>query len=905
MADHPHLARSSSNLSQSHSASSSVRPRNRRPINADSDDANSHYDDQPRGSGSGLLSAFSPSTSRSVSPFPTAATSNSNNIPSRSAGGSPNRNTAGSTTGDLGQFFSETWTQSWSSVQDITTTFFSNVGQGKTLLNSNTGLASQPSSSRQSPRGRRPSLAGDRKPAASWGPAPPPKSKRPGPDDVAAGSLAEREAALKAAKTASVLESHDGVNGGLDVSGKHKRRNSDEVADNSTSRGEDDYLVYVHKVRPEDTYAGLILRYKCREDAFRRANGLWSRDTIQTRRWLTIPVAACDIRGRPCDPPADINNDNDNGNSKQDDVDLLSRTPESNGCHPPQTYHDDYFNKSTDEPSTSNKQDGEDDKPWTHLRWVKIDTIPEPVEIGRVARGTMGYFPPRRRRSIRTMSSVSTPRQSLDLPESVLDGGPSPRRPSSLSSRPQFSGTPTSSWSRIGSDAGDNRPAWMKRPGGVGTMGRNARAPGPDKDVLNTWTRKHIPGLNIEGMPSMAITGSELAKLGFQSDPNIAQTAYEDTARRQQQQSNGFDRAASTVETWVRGAWAKRPGTPLLRPLGGGDRVDGTTDLIELTDTTSDDGRDSRQPPGPGNLIRSVSMGATSLEGDEMPICIECRYPVKTLWTSYSAAGDKSSGHNIRLTVCKRCGRFCDKYVEHDFVVLFIDLVLIKPQVYRHLLHNSLMRDGDRFDPSIIRLGVLLLLFDVYLTWARIEKQAQPDFFPPGQSNLGKLAQQPIVFQYLFFLTLCASSTVAFHASIRFLTSSPWSPLAVLGVLPRYTRPNSVSTALLVSSSTKLFPILMVIWEYDVPAAARLLGWAVVANNVEALRILLDCKYYAACVLAVAGAAARWAMGRLVLITAGLGHVDSIGGGSMAADGRALWGLVMYAKQWAGRLAVG
>lgn len=102
-----------------------------------------------------------------------------------------------------------------------------------------------------------------------------------------------------------------------------------------------------------------------------------------------------------------------------------------------------------------------------------------------------------------------------------------------------------------------------------------------------------------------------------------------------------------------------------------------------------------------------------------MPICIECRHPVKTLWTQYSGAGDKASGHNIRLTVCRKCGRFCDKYVEHDFVVLFIDLVLIKPQVgfpcakqmcvrgadllklgqvYRHLLHNTLMRDGDRFD---------------------------------------------------------------------------------------------------------------------------------------------------------------------------------------------------------------
>ncbi|KAJ4130011.1 hypothetical protein NW768_006983 [Fusarium equiseti] len=214
------------------------------------------------------------------------------------------------------------------------------------------------------------------------------------------------------------------------------------------------------------------------------------------------------------------------------------------------------------------------------------------------------------------------------------------------------------------------------------------------------------------------------------------------------------------------------------------------------------------------------------------------------------------------------------------------------------------MRDDDRLDPSIIRLGILLLLFDVYLTWARLEKQTVPDALP-GASNLGKLAQQPIVLQYLFFLVFCALSTAAFHVSIRFLTSSAFSPLNLLGILPQYTRPNSVSTALLVSSSTKLFPILMVIWDYDVPASARSLGWAVVANNVEALRILLDCGYVTACFLAIAGAASRWVVGRAVLLAAGLADVDSIGESGVAADGKALWALLMYAKEWAGRLAVG
>ncbi|TDZ74999.1 Protein arv1 [Colletotrichum sidae] len=288
-----------------------------------------------------------------------------------------------------------------------------------------------------------------------------------------------------------------------------------------------------------------------------------------------------------------------------------------------------------------------------------------------------------------------------------------------------------------------------------------------------------------------------------------------------------------------------------------------------------------------------------------MPICIECRHPVRTLWTKYSNADDKSSGHNIRLTVCRNCGHFCDKYVEHDFVVLFIDLVLIKPQVYRHLLHNTLMKDDDQFDSSIVRLGVLLLLFDVYLTWARIEKQTTPNSPPGDGPGLGSLTQQSIVSQYLFFLILCAMSTFAFHLSIRLLTSSDLSPLGLFRVLPSYSRPNSVSTALLVSSSTKLFPILMVIWQYDVPAAARSLGWAVVANNVEALRILLDCGYGVATLLATTGALSRWAVGRGILWIAGLDGIDSIGETSIAADGKALWALLIYFKEWAMDLAAG
>lgn len=82
--------------------------------------------------------------------------------------------------------------------------------------------------------------------------------------------------------------------------------------------------------------------------------------------------------------------------------------------------------------------------------------------------------------------------------------------------------------------------------------------------------------------------------------------------------------------------------------------------------------------------------------------CVECSHPVSSLFTIYSK-------DNVRLTQCvhsslcpfnkqDKCKKFADKYIEHDFIVLFIDIILIKPQVYRHLLYNRLGTADDRLN---------------------------------------------------------------------------------------------------------------------------------------------------------------------------------------------------------------
>lgn len=264
--------------------------------------------------------------------------------------------------------------------------------------------------------------------------------------------------------------------------------------------------------------------------------------------------------------------------------------------------------------------------------------------------------------------------------------------------------------------------------------------------------------------------------------------------------------------------------------------------------------------------------------------------------------------------------------------------------------------------PSIIRLGVLLLLFDVYLTWARIEKAtAHPGAFhsptpyvsgvgditpsssvyltdtapspSSGASNAQSAANffesQSIFTQYLFFLLLCSLETLAFHIPIRLLSCTPLPaflrrthttptpaskntntnnndstvttpispqggkpqlasqpPSSFLLGMPPYKYPNRISTALLVSSCTKLFPILMVIWEYDLPSSASAVSWAVIVNNIAALEILLECGYVRAAVVAAVGAACKSLVSGWLLDAGGLGEV-------VAGQGGGWWGFAV------------
>jgi lipid intermediate transporter len=195
------------------------------------------------------------------------------------------------------------------------------------------------------------------------------------------------------------------------------------------------------------------------------------------------------------------------------------------------------------------------------------------------------------------------------------------------------------------------------------------------------------------------------------------------------------------------------------------------------------------------------------------------------------------------------------------------------------------------------------VLFDVYITWARIERSNTSLSSGSEHGDAGPewaLANAPIITQYLFFLTMNILATVAQHASIRLLSRylmdrfdhrQPGDSHSDETVSGRAS-PSAISTALLVSSCTKLFPILLVIWptansdsnsEPDSEAslgrglgkafvsnASNYVGWVVLLNNIEALLILLDCGYVVATGLALTGLMFRQTVEGMALAMVGL-----------------------------------
>ncbi|KAF2275620.1 uncharacterized protein EI97DRAFT_419959 [Westerdykella ornata] len=568
-----------SSQSTSTPTTSSLRPRARRLISIEDE----YNPVEGSDTGSSTLG------SRAASPIPR---SHPSRPPTTSNAPSPGPKALRDTSARL----SGLWGNSWSALQGLATTVLGNEGET---------APRDPSGRRRRPLWDTHRRTVSNAPPKTWGPS------ASAAVSIGAGTQEDRESMIRALKRKDLLSRSEQL--ATDSVGRIKRRNSDDRASSSAPPGENeerDALVYIHHVRPQDTLAGVAIKYSCDPATLRRANRMWPNDSIQTREVVVLPVDACGVKGRPV-PGLDMHQedlllDSDMASSKKPTYDEAS--PDGLGSPLGPTTGNALI------PSVSHSNT-ETESPWKHDSWVLLPNDTKPTEIGRMPRRTLGFFPPARRKSL-AYSDASASRPSFDVPRSST----STDRPNAVSSPSQsvsntrYASRTSSTSDLRGRQRSGSSGFMLHGPGGVGTLGKNVRSPGPAQDGLNKLLGPHLP--NVAPPPGQEyFTPWAPSLLEVDSGTSVQHSG---SGSRTPLSGAGLDfqEIGGAIEGWVRkvGSQASKllsePSTPgrgrrsAIPVLGtvGGD----IGDLIELRD-------DAFEVDAQDSLARGRSPAAGSL----------------------------------------------------------------------------------------------------------------------------------------------------------------------------------------------------------------------------------------------------------------------------------------------------
>lgn len=582
---------SSNNVSVGTTSTSAVRSRPRRLVSfIDDEDENtgttnsnySYQDSQPFTSGlSTTLSADvgttrsrgatpSPLSSRGTSPLPMKHPSRVTEPSNRGHNEASSLGWNGSSKASSSRGAADFLDSSWSSLQSL----------ASSVLGSDTGRSTTNNAAKGHSR-RKPSRSDvyirsiPRSTPAAWGPS------APSTPEIGTGTKEERQALVQAKKReALLLADSDPITSGAF---RHKRRDSGDYFDQPLDPEQDeDALAYIHPVQATDSITGVTIKYGCQPAIFRKANGFWPNDNIQSRKTVLLPVDACCVKGRPIPPT---------------EVDLLTLDAEdaSGSSIAPAAA---ITNGSSSNQKAPGFADTDSNQIWKHESWVNIDGFPSAVQIGRVPRRALGFFPRTRRKSV----------SYTDAEPLSGDSSREPTRTSSPVSSPQITPmdcVPPRSRPRAGQPK-ITRPQHRRQRSsihlagtGVGTLDRTSTGPGPALDGLSKFFSQHMPNLVPPPMPE-----------------NLRRSSSESESMATSNASTGLENIGGAVEGWIRkvatrtklGISELQQGSPNQQANGRGRGLWGIGDLIELDDTS--EGR--RAPKVVGDPSRREGQGKSS-----------------------------------------------------------------------------------------------------------------------------------------------------------------------------------------------------------------------------------------------------------------------------------------------------
>ncbi|TYZ52041.1 hypothetical protein PybrP1_004835 [[Pythium] brassicae (nom. inval.)] len=229
-------------------------------------------------------------------------------------------------------------------------------------------------------------------------------------------------------------------------------------------------------------------------------------------------------------------------------------------------------------------------------------------------------------------------------------------------------------------------------------------------------------------------------------------------------------------------------------------------------------------------------------------VCVECGAAVALLVRDYGKG-------NVRLAICGACNEVADKYVEYENVLLFLEVMLLKPQVYRHILYNLPAPMESR---TILKMFAILVMLDMNVKAYLVDRKEGVVFRSESMYQDTDAISGFRISQFSLHLVLLAllENVVYFASVLGLIYADPFgrgwrrvlleedgagdagaqSSGGALGV--RVDVLTKFAGTLCISSFGKMFALLTVIWEYHW-TFIHMIGAVIFFSNVLGLQLFL------------------------------------------------------------------
>ncbi|KAJ3423504.1 sterol homeostasis protein [Anaeramoeba flamelloides] len=209
-------------------------------------------------------------------------------------------------------------------------------------------------------------------------------------------------------------------------------------------------------------------------------------------------------------------------------------------------------------------------------------------------------------------------------------------------------------------------------------------------------------------------------------------------------------------------------------------------------------------------------------------ICVHCGCPIDKTYRIFP-------GDNIRLATCSHCGKHADPYIETDNVIKFLDLILHKTAIYRHVMFNQIPYRDRGIDIKILQMTFIILIFNTYSKVVsflcsnekRIHCEGEPMLF--NSLNLSFSGYLSIIFSSCFdMLVYLTGVIISSKMFIYFFYKSV-----------KIFKYNYLIMSLLFSSFGKIFLIFPLIFGYNTKFF-WIVELFVLTSNALSISVILD-----------------------------------------------------------------